>query len=77
MFKNLDFFRLNDQLPGDIARRKAAGDLEGAARLIKARLAEDTQPELAPRLRAELLRLELLPTDYVFTREEAIARVKA
>ena len=77
MLKNLDFFRLNDQLPGDIARRKAAGDLEGAARLIKARLAEDTQPELAPRLRAELLRLELLPTDYVFTREEAIARVKA
>lgn len=75
--KNLDLFRLNDDLPGDIARRKAAGDLAGAIRLIDARLAKGDQPDLAPRLRAERRRLELLPWDYPLTREEAIAQVRA
>lgn len=77
VYKNLDFFRLNDDLPGDIARRKAAGDLEGAIRLIDARLARGDQPDLLQRLRAERRRLELLPADYPLTREEAISQVRA
>ncbi len=75
--KNLDFAHLCTRLPGDIARRKAAGDLEGALRLINRRLEEDLQPELAPRLRLERRRLELLPYDYPLTREEALAQVRA
>ncbi len=75
--KNLDFSRLCDRLPGDIARRKAAGDLEGALRLIDKRLAENDQPELAPRLRVERRRLELLAHDYPLTRGEALAQVRA
>lgn len=77
VYKNLDFFRLGDGLPGNIARRKSAGDLEGALRLIDARLIKGDQPDLAPRLRAERRRLELLPGDYPFTKEEAIAQVRA
>lgn len=73
MSKNLDFLSLWEPLPGDIARRKEAGDLEGAIRLIDRRLAAGIQPELAPRLRMERRRLELLGDDYTLTREEAIA----
>ncbi|MFQ8759288.1 MAG: hypothetical protein ACLSAF_07410 [Intestinimonas sp.] len=39
MTKNEDFRYLCVDLPGDIARRKAAGDLSGALRLVEARLA--------------------------------------
>ena len=75
--KNLDFAHLYTALPGDIARRKAAGDLEGALRLIDARLEGNLQPELAPRLRVERRRLKLLPHDYSLTRGEAIAQIRA
>ena len=50
MTKNEDFRYLCVDLPGDIARRKAAGDLSGALRLVEARLAGDCEPELAARL---------------------------
>ena len=49
MTKNEDFRYLCVDLPGDIARRKAAGDLSGALRLVEARLAGDCEPELAAR----------------------------
>ena len=77
MSNNLDFLRLNDALPGDIARRKAMGDLAGAMRLIDARLAAGLQPELAPRLRVERMRLERLPDDYPYTKEQALALIRA
>lgn len=77
MSKNLDYTFLNVPLPGDIARRKLAGDLAGAIRLIDARLQANTQPELAPRLRLERHRLELLPRDYSLSRQDAIAQVQA
>lgn len=63
-------------LPGDIARRKAAGDLEGALRLIEEYLRRAAQPELVPRLLAERVRLERLPKDYPYTRAEAIAQIR-
>lgn len=76
MSKNRDFAHLNDLLPGDIARRKAMGDIEGALRLIDARLAGGLQPELAPRLRVEKLRLERLGADYSLSRPEALAALR-
>ena len=77
MSKNLDFAHLNDTLPGDLPRRVAMGDIEGALRLIDAALAENVQPELAPRLRVERLRLSRLEADYPLSREEALAQVRA
>ena len=76
MTKNEAFLRLNDALPADIARRKELGDLEGAVRLIDARLASGRQPLLAPRLEAERLRLERLPHDYPYTRARAVELVR-
>ena len=64
MTKNQDFYHLNDPLPCDIAQRKGMGDIQGALRLIDAALASGGQPELAPRLRLERMRLtgpRLLP----------------
>lgn len=77
MTKNLDYARLNDLLPGDIARRIAMGDTQGALRLIDARLEGGLQPELAPRLRVEKLRLSRLGADYSLNREEALAALRA
>ena len=77
MTRNDAFLHLNDPLPGDIARRKAMGDLDGAIRLIDQRLASHVQPLLAPRLEAERLRLTRLPGDYPYTRAQALALIRA
>lgn len=77
MNPNEDFRFLHIPLPGDIARRKAAGDLAGALRLIELRLAGDCTPELAARLRCERVRLERLPRNYPYPRAEALAMVRA
>lgn len=77
MTRNDAFLHLNDPLPGDIARRKAMGDLDGAIRLIDQRLASHAQPLLAPRLEAERLRLTRLPGDYPYTRAQALALIRA
>lgn len=71
MNKNLDFKFLHYDLPPDIARRKEHGDIAGAIRLIDKALAEGKQPELAPRLRCERIRLERLPFNYNITLEKA------
>lgn len=63
-------------LPGDIARRKAIGDLEGALRLIDVYLSRNVEPELVSRLLAERVRLERLPKSYPYTRGEAIAMMR-
>lgn len=76
MSKNRDFAHLNDLLPGDIARRRDAGDVDGALRLIRERLERGLQPELAPRLRVERLRLERLAADYSLSRGEALAALR-
>lgn len=76
MTKNQDFSHLNDPLPPDIAQRKGMGDIEGALRLLDAALASNAQPELAPRLRVERMRLPLLPADYTLDRAQAIAALQ-
>ncbi|MGI6199224.1 MAG: transglutaminase-like domain-containing protein [Christensenellales bacterium] len=77
MTNNQDFAHLIDELPPAIARRKAMGDLQGALRLIDQALASGRQPELAPRLRAERVRLERLPGDYPYTRAQALDMIRA
>lgn len=73
-----DTFRsLHLELPSDVARRKAAGDLEGAARLIDRYLERTSQPELRDRLTVERYRLSTLAEDYCLTREEALAQYRA
>lgn len=77
MTKNDDFSHLYTALPPEIARRKAMGDLAGAMRLIDRDLARDCLGELAPRLRAERVRLERLPGDYPHDRAAALAILRA
>ena len=74
--QNEDFRHLMDPLPADIDRRVKAGDITGALRLIEGCLAAGTQPELAPRLRAERVRLSRLADNYPLSREEALAQVR-
>ena len=64
MSKNRDFDFLHYPLPPDIARRKEQGDIPGAIRLIDRALERGDQPELAPRLRCERIRLERLEYNY-------------
>lgn len=77
MNQNEDFRRLMDALPADVDRRVKAGDIKGALRLIDGCLASGTQSELAPRLRAEKVRLSRLEENYPLSREDAIAQVRA
>ena len=69
MSRNQDFAFLHYDRPPDIARRKAAGDLKGAIRLIDIALGKAQQPELAARLRCERVRLERLPRQDVCLRD--------
>ena len=64
MSKNRDFDFLHYPLPPDIVRRKEQGDLAGAIRLIDRALEKGEQPELAPRLRCERIRLQRLEYNY-------------
>lgn len=76
MNENEDFRHLMDALPADVDRRVKGGDVAGALRLIEGYLSAGTQPELAPRLRAERSRLLRLEENYPLTKEEAIAQVR-
>ena len=76
MSRNQDFAFLHYDLPPDIARRKAAGDLKGAIRLIDIALGKAQQPELAARLRCERIRLERLPQNYPYSQDEAKAMMR-
>lgn len=76
MSRNQDFAFLHYDLPPDIARRKAAGDLKGAIRLIDIALGKAQQPEMAARLRCERVRLERLPQNYPYSQDEAKAMMR-
>lgn len=76
MTPNDDFRSLHHQLPPNIRRRVAAGDLEGAVRLIDRCLADGLQPQLAPRLRCERERLLRLPSNYSIPLEEGLALLR-
>lgn len=76
MNQNEDFRHLMDALPADVDRRVKGGDITGALRLIEGYLSTGTQPELAPRLRAERERLSRLEANYPLSKEEAMAQVR-
>ena len=73
---NEDFRHLDDGLPADIARLKAAGELGRAVTLIEAELDAGTRPELAACLRAERARMLRTPLDFCVTRTRALAQVR-
>ena len=76
MTNNQDFASLCFALPPDIARRKEAGDLDGALRLIDRALVQENVPDMAARLRCERIRLERLPKCYPYSEEEAKALLR-
>ncbi|MCI1664854.1 MAG: transglutaminase-like domain-containing protein [Atopobiaceae bacterium] len=73
---NQDFAHLNDGLPPEIARLKAAGRLDRAITLADQILADGSQPALAPVLRAERLRMGRLASEFTLSRKQAIALLR-
>lgn len=67
---------LSMPLPEDILKRKWAGDLEGAIKAIDMRLKLDLPGMLRDRLICERERIRRLPTQYPWTREEALAKLR-
>ena len=64
-------------LPEDIRRRKEFGDYDGAIRLIDRRLQDPATPEaLAHSLRLQKLICSLLPGEFPYTREDALAIIR-
>lgn len=67
-----DLTSLAVRLPEDIAKLKWFGDFEGAKRMIGLRLKKELPRMLRERLKLELLILERLPEQYIYSREEAL-----
>lgn len=67
---------LSMPLPEDILKRKWAGDLDGAIKAIDARLKLPLPEMLKNRLICERERIRRLPTQYPWTRSEAIAKLR-
>ena len=67
---------LSMPLPEDILKRKWAGDLDGAVKAIDRRLQLELPDMLRARLECEKERIRRLPTQYPYTRDEAIARLR-
>ena len=63
-------------LPEDILKRKWAGDLEGAIKAIDVRLKKDLPDMLRARLECEKERIRRLPTQYPWSREQALAKLQ-
>lgn len=64
-------------LPEDIRRRKEFGDYDGAIRLIDRRLEDPATPEaLAHSLRLQKQICSLLPGEFPYTREDALAIIR-
>ena len=64
-------------LPEDIRRKKAFGDHEGAIRLIERRLADPATPEaLRNALTIQKRICSLLPAEFPYSREEALAIIR-
>ncbi|MGI6172680.1 MAG: transglutaminase-like domain-containing protein [Christensenellales bacterium] len=74
MFSHSDLQSVSLPLPEDVLKKKYAGDIEGALRAVRYRLAQPGLPEcMAQRLRAEEGILTELPFAYPYTEEEALA----
>ncbi|MDD6051435.1 MAG: transglutaminase-like domain-containing protein [Clostridiales bacterium] len=67
---------LSMPLPEDILKRKWAGDLEGAIRAIDCRLKHELPDALRARLECEKERIRRLPTQYPYTREQALEKLR-
>lgn len=67
---------LSMPLPEDILKRKWAGDFEGAIKAIDARLAKELPEMLRARLECEKEIIRRLPTQYPWTRDEALAKLR-
>ena len=64
-------------LPEDILRRKMAGDYTGAIRLIDRRLADPATPQtLKDSLRIQRMICQRLPSEFPYTRSEALALIR-
>ena len=64
-------------LPEDVQKRKLAGDLAGAKRLVEKRLKDEWLGErLKKRLELEMLALERLPGEYTLSRAQAMAQMR-
>ena len=67
---------LSMPLPEDILKRKWAGDLEGAIKAIDRRLEKELPGMLRARLECEKERIRRLPTQYPWTREQALNKLR-
>lgn len=67
---------LSMPLPEDILKRKWAGDLEGAVKAIDMRLELPMPEMLRARLVCEKERIRRLPTQYPWTKEQALAKLQ-
>lgn len=67
---------LSMPLPEDILKRKWAGDLEGAIKAIDRRLEKELPDMLRARLECERERIRRLPTQYPWTREQALEKLR-
>lgn len=77
MKQNQLFSYLNIGLPEDILRLKMHGDLDNAVRLIDKKLADRRLPEeLRYCLTAEREMILRMPSDYPFTREDALRKIR-
>ncbi len=63
-------------LPEDILKRKWAGDLDGAIQAIDCRLSRELPEMLRARLVCERERIRRLPTQYPYTKDECLARLR-
>ena len=67
---------LSMPLPEDILKRKWAGDLDGAIKAIDRRLKWELPDMLRARLECERERIRRLPTQYPWTRDEALSKLR-
>ena len=73
MYKDLEY--LSTPLPEDIAKLKWYGDFERAEHVISMRLQKDIPTALRKRLELEKEILKRIPFEYIYTTEEAAARL--
>lgn len=76
MIENNLLSYLNIGLPEDILRMKLHGDFDGAVRLIDRKLSDPALPDpLRYCLMAEREMILRMPSDYPFTREDALKKI--
>ena len=77
MIENNLLSYLNIGLPEDILRMKLHGDFDGAVRLIDRKLSDPALPDpLRYCLMAEREMILRMPSDYPFTREDALKKIR-